>query len=219
MQTCRICFEEGDGLLTPCVCKGSAAYIHNECLGRWLQISKKTDCDVCHTPYGAEETIAALHPWTLYFSQRPYWVFLALLGLITEYHMCLRTSPIRLWGLLLFWRVELFIERVVPTIPWILTLLLIGQAVVLTPMIAAIKNRRRYLGYLCSCRLPEGMRICMPLYLCILLGGFLLSFQYPIGGSIMVVHFSAFIYDIHQLLVADINRACARALLRRLRGD
>jgi E3 ubiquitin-protein ligase DOA10 len=214
MQSCRICFDEGEDLLTPCACKGSAAHIHGECLAKWLKISKKMECDVCHTPYGAEEILGS--PRLLYFSQRPYWVFLALIGLVTEYHLSLHTTPIQLWGLVLFWRFELFIEKVVPTIPGLLILLLIGQAVVMAPVIAAIKNKRRYIGLVCSFTAPEGMKFCLPFYLFLLLGGLLLSFRYSIGGSIMVVHFSSFLYDIHALTVADINRQTVRAFMARI---
>ena len=216
MQSCRICFDEGEDLLTPCACKGSAAYIHSECLGRWLEISNKTTCDICKTPYGAEEIVGPISPWVLYFSQRPYWVFLALLGLVTEYHLCLRTTPVQLWGLVLFWRIELFIARIVPLIPYLLVLLLIGQAIVMASVIAAIKDRRRYIRHICSCIAPDGMKFCLPFYLSLLLGGLLISFQYPIGGTIMVVHFSSFLYDIHALTVANINRRCAKVLEIRL---
>jgi len=174
------------------------------------------ECDVCHTPYGAEESIPTINSQVLYFSQRPYWIFLIILGLVTEYHLSLHTTPIQLWGLVLFWRIELFIEKVIPTIPWILTLLLIGQAVVMAPVFAAIKNKRRYLDNVFSFTAPDGMKFCLPFYLFLLLGGLLLSFQYSIGGSIMVVHFSSFLYDIHVLTVATINRRCAKILEIRL---
>jgi E3 ubiquitin-protein ligase DOA10 len=211
MQSCRICFDEGEDLLTPCACKGSAAHIHGECLAKWLQISKKMECDICKTPYGAEEILGS--PRLLYFSQRPYWVFLALLGVVTEYHVGLRTTPIQLWGLVLFWRIELFVEKVVPTIPWLLTLLLFSQAAIVA---LTIKHRRRYLDRICSFTVPSGMALSVPSYICILLSGLLISFCYPIGGSVMVLHYSSFLYDIHRLTVADMNRQSTRSFMARI---
>ncbi|ODV87729.1 hypothetical protein CANARDRAFT_5043 [[Candida] arabinofermentans NRRL YB-2248] len=53
-ETCRICRCEGtpeDPLFHPCKCRGSIKYIHQDCLTSWLQHSKKTSCDICHSEY------------------------------------------------------------------------------------------------------------------------------------------------------------------------
>jgi hypothetical protein len=132
---------------------------------------------------------------------------------MTEYHVGLRTTPIQLWGIVLFWRIELFTKRVVPVIPWILTLLLFSQAAIVAP---TIKHRRRYLDRIFSFAVPEGMALSVPSYICILLSGLLISFFYPIGGSVMVLHYSSFLYDIHRLTVADMNRHSTRAFMARI---
>jgi hypothetical protein len=86
----------------------------------------------------------------------------------------------------------------------------------MAPVVAAIKNKRRYLDSVFSFTAPEGMKFCLPFYLSLLLGGLLLSFRYSIGGSIMVVHFSSFLYDIHALTVANMNRQSTRAFMARI---
>lgn len=56
--TCRLCWEpEGDApdgmLLSPCVCRGSCAFIHRGCLQRWLETRPRGACDICRSPYDA----------------------------------------------------------------------------------------------------------------------------------------------------------------------
>ena len=57
--TCRICLEPGD-LIQPCDCKGSSAYVHKECLDRWLKTSKRTNCEICLFEYEIEEEKAPI---------------------------------------------------------------------------------------------------------------------------------------------------------------
>lgn len=56
MQQCRICFEEGNDLLTPCLCRGTAAYIHSACLDRYIQYYPDRVCRVCHAKFIPFET-------------------------------------------------------------------------------------------------------------------------------------------------------------------
>ena len=49
-DTCRICLEGGD-LISPCNCSGTSAFVHEECLVRWLRTSKRTNCEICLYEY------------------------------------------------------------------------------------------------------------------------------------------------------------------------
>jgi len=57
MAVCRICFDAAGengtgGLVSPCACRGSAAYVHLDCLREWC--GRKGDflkCDLCHQRY------------------------------------------------------------------------------------------------------------------------------------------------------------------------
>jgi len=57
---CRICYEEkkeGDPLLNPCRCHGSIKYIHNNCLGKWINTNCSHDdakCELCGYKYRIE---------------------------------------------------------------------------------------------------------------------------------------------------------------------
>lgn len=46
---CRICFDDGDArtLLTPCLCRGTAAYIHQSCLDEYIRYYPDRTCRVC----------------------------------------------------------------------------------------------------------------------------------------------------------------------------
>ena len=52
-RQCRICFdtEDQENLVTPCLCRGSAQYIHQECLERYIQHYPDGICRVCLTPF------------------------------------------------------------------------------------------------------------------------------------------------------------------------
>ena len=39
------------GRYHPCKCSGSIKYIHQDCLNRWLQQTKKEKCDLCNHHY------------------------------------------------------------------------------------------------------------------------------------------------------------------------
>ena len=66
-MTCRICLEDGD-LIQPCLCAGTAAHVHEECLIKWLAISNRTDCEICKYEYDfveIEEEVTDYCPrWT-----------------------------------------------------------------------------------------------------------------------------------------------------------
>jgi len=51
MNTCRICFEEGSGLCSPCACAGSSKFVHAECVLRWINTSHRSRCEICHKDY------------------------------------------------------------------------------------------------------------------------------------------------------------------------
>ena len=52
-MTCRICLEDKDSgeLLSVCNCSGSCRYVHQQCLQQWIDVSHKTHCELCQSPY------------------------------------------------------------------------------------------------------------------------------------------------------------------------
>lgn len=55
MTACRICLEGEGDLVQPCDCKGTAAHVHLECLQRWLEVSERTTCEICHSEFHIED--------------------------------------------------------------------------------------------------------------------------------------------------------------------
>lgn len=55
---CRICHTNtiNEGLISPCNCKGSLAYVHLSCLERWLNQSSRSYCELCLYQYNATST-------------------------------------------------------------------------------------------------------------------------------------------------------------------
>ena len=47
-KQCRICFEEGGELVSPCACSGTSKYIHTECLKRYIRFFPDGMCRVCN---------------------------------------------------------------------------------------------------------------------------------------------------------------------------
>ncbi len=50
MLTCRICYEP-DNLISVCKCNGTAAGVHFDCIQKWILISRRTQCEICHEVY------------------------------------------------------------------------------------------------------------------------------------------------------------------------
>lgn len=49
--TCRVCFEAEGPLVSPCACKGTAAYVHAACVEACVVASGSEACKVCRHPY------------------------------------------------------------------------------------------------------------------------------------------------------------------------
>lgn len=53
-RECRVCrggSETGRSLCRPCLCSGSIALVHQDCLEAWLAHSKTESCELCNTKY------------------------------------------------------------------------------------------------------------------------------------------------------------------------
>lgn len=58
---CRICLEDGcRNLKRPCLCSGSAAFVHSSCSVRWILESGQTSCPVC-----LEEMTVKFSPYSI----------------------------------------------------------------------------------------------------------------------------------------------------------
>lgn len=48
---CYICLDSSNNLVYPCLCKGTNYGVHQECLLKWIETSKKSNCSVCKYEY------------------------------------------------------------------------------------------------------------------------------------------------------------------------
>jgi len=90
IRICRICFDQetiDKPLITPCKCKGSSKYIHEECLSTWIlsQLSEeKKKCEICKYTYHIKITTIQKCDPRESFSQNPHFAcYLLIIILIT----------------------------------------------------------------------------------------------------------------------------------------
>ena len=60
--TCRIC-QDGDfyeKLVSPCRCSGTVGFVHVSCLNTWLQVTSRTNCELCGYPFPVTKQPAPL---------------------------------------------------------------------------------------------------------------------------------------------------------------
>jgi hypothetical protein len=82
---CKICLDSGtqeDPLLTPCLCKGTSAYVHGSCLYKWYQIDnvRGLECSICKYRFLTEywyplEVIPIINQSSIMTVYRPYFLF------------------------------------------------------------------------------------------------------------------------------------------------
>ncbi|KAK8490217.1 hypothetical protein V6N13_052754 [Hibiscus sabdariffa] len=64
---CRICLEtDGRDFIAPCKCKGTAKYVHRECLDHWRAVKEGfafAHCTTCKAPYYLRVHVAADRKW------------------------------------------------------------------------------------------------------------------------------------------------------------
>jgi len=49
-MTCRICYEP-DNLTSVCKCDGSVKWVHIQCIQKWIDVSQRHNCELCHEPF------------------------------------------------------------------------------------------------------------------------------------------------------------------------
>ena len=56
-MACRICLEDTGELISPCACKGSAGYVHSECLDKWVHMdgAVRKECEICQQEFASKD--------------------------------------------------------------------------------------------------------------------------------------------------------------------
>jgi len=209
MATCRICYDPGsedNPLQSPCECKGTVEFIHRKCLGTWIRISSEQRCSLCGAAYITEDFMleTIYRPRSIFaerLSTKPQTLFSIFLMSYVTYltgTWPVTTDPQDMYR---------FIICLMNAVPPILALVTALQGVVLVPAIHVLKDRRRYLRYLCSVhRPPPGMRTIPVLYGIAAIGSFVASFYFTIAAAIVYTTILSHVYEIHCIIVTQINR-------------
>lgn len=64
--TCRICFSakrKNELISNACLCKGSIAHIHGDCLRKWMKLNQKNECELCQTKFMVKEVKPTFIDW------------------------------------------------------------------------------------------------------------------------------------------------------------
>lgn len=89
-MTCRICYEDEDELITPCQCDGTMAFVHKECIERWIEISNRETCELCHAAFDNTKVHIPSRCYRRYtdpqFIPRALAVMLALIYSVANWH-------------------------------------------------------------------------------------------------------------------------------------
>ena len=44
-------------MIKPCLCKGTTAFVHKECLLKWLDVSNSKKCEICHFEFRYKQNV------------------------------------------------------------------------------------------------------------------------------------------------------------------
>jgi len=107
---CRICYSEGNNLISPCLCKGSLKYIHYDCLQEYIK-HYGNECKICLQILKADKKMNT--PILILLIILDYFIIDILsyfLNIInqTEYHFMIIQSSIIL-TLMIFMRLHVLI--------------------------------------------------------------------------------------------------------------
>lgn len=180
------------------------AFVHHHCLSMWIHTSRSNQCELCLTNYTiipyVLETTHRLNEVQLQIIGRPYAIYLLWAITIFAALFLAKTHSHSVW------RISDTVEYLMilgDITPYLLIVLAGIQGIVLVPAIAAIRNKRRYLRYVfCT---PSSMRVRPIVPLGALLGGFCMSFRFPLVGATLVIGIYTKLYDLHEKIVRQIN--------------
>jgi len=60
---CRICHCDDVNLISVCNCKGSMAYVHQDCLQKWLRINGNKSCELCKYNFIMKKNLKPIKKW------------------------------------------------------------------------------------------------------------------------------------------------------------
>ena len=212
MALCRICYlpEESkyDPLLSPCACMGSLKHIHKQCLKRWL----KTTINPYFTKY------CEICRFTLVIPQRwPTEIVPVLRNTGIWYYLEKTYMPVVLgyalhYNLLCFYfsrgsRYDLYNETVSRHLfLYVASAITLLYGIVYYPLFAQVRNKLRYVSYMCRCSAPRHMRYNPTAFLLTIIGNLVFSGfvgVFPFGAAYLSL--LPRVYVIHGHIIRALN--------------
>ena len=181
--------------------------MHQSCLATWIRVSKRLNCEVCKAAYDIPDLVLEPthrpHELVLRLATYPYFVFsecllmyIAYVVANSRYH-----SSIEIYTTILY------------SFPYILMVVIAAQAVVMWPAIDKIRDKGRYLRYMCLEHKFPGVRFSISSYYVLATMWFLLSWIFPVISSMLFLFIISKFYEFHCALVKHINGDAVRQFL------
>ena len=88
-RQCRICLdtERPESMITPCMCSGTSAYIHEACFQRYLEYYPDRVCRVCKYRVPGQETYTL--DYFVFFAMAVWMVCLLMMSSVAEHYKVL----------------------------------------------------------------------------------------------------------------------------------
>jgi len=154
-RQCRICLdtENSETMITPCMCSGTSAYIHEECFQRYLEYYPDRMCRVCH--YTVPDSMIVSVDTVVFFCMTMWMVVLLMLSSVAEHYKLLYF--LMLIGVLAFSNITGAFRGVFGVCMMILSFLFTILDPILAVQIVIVVGLIGILGVLCMYISPEVM--------------------------------------------------------------
>lgn len=129
--TCRICYEDVHlrQSISPCLCKGTIAKVHTDCITTWIQTSGATTCELCGYVFKTSSQRKPMREW-----ECPEWsageklALRALIMFLPLITVCIVTGVLLLFS-------AFAPEACLLSTPWFIICLALGSLYVIFPIL------------------------------------------------------------------------------------
>ena len=205
---CRICYDDGaedSPVLNLCACKEETGAMHQSCLTTWIRVSKRLRCEVCRESYKIPDLVMESNykptAMVLWLATYPYFVFSESLLMYTAYVLSHASSYDSIY------------ITIMDAIPYSLIIVIAAQALVMGPAIAKIRDKGRYLHYMCSAKKHPITPYPLIIYHVMAGAWFGLAWIFPALSSPFFLFIISQFYDFHCSLIKHINCDALTAFL------
>jgi len=217
MLACRICYEvEGPGnpLLSPCICAGTMAHIHSQCLLKWTRMKPDSPdvCELCKTIYVApwKRRVAVLEDVTLPLGILLFHPIMLLWGWMN----CHGWILVQEWALFrdvqdifTIYSGAHLVVSVYKGIPYGVVCISTLYAVCMARAFHAVKHKARYVHLLLMTTFGNRYVSFSPFFCSLLcLMGLVGSFFHPLPGALLFTSMIGKLPETHRAILMALNQ-------------